>query len=710
MSAARLNRRPSEQTEVAALRDAILAPRSVALVGASDDPAKTSARPLQYLRRAGWPGRIYPVNPSRETVLGERAWPSLDALPEVPEHAFILTGSDAAVDAARACAERGVRVATIMADGFVDSDEDGTTRRLGLQQIARELGMRVLGPSSLGVVNVHERLALTANAAFAEPDLPAGPVFVASHSGSVIGALVSRGKAMGIGFSGLVSTGGELDLSLGEICLATVDDPRVGTYALFLESLSAADDLREFAHAAADRGKPVLAYKLGRSDAGAELSVSHTGALAGDDAVASALLTSLGIGRVDTFEALLEGQQLVSSVPLTQRPNRAPRVGVVTTTGGGGAMVVDRLAVRGARVQGPGEETRDRLAAAGIDAGTGSLVDLTLAGTRYEVMRSALQVMLSAPEFDVVVAVAGSSARFQPELAVRPIADSVSPDRPLTAFIVPEAPDALRALRAAGVSAFRTPEACADAVVAAFARRAPTRAPAGTPPSMDGAVVLDEVQSYDVLETLGVPHADYTLLSVDDHLDSLPVPAPAAVKALSHRLPHKSDFGGVVLGVSDADGLRAAVAGIRESVRRHAPHVDLEKVIVQPQVDGLGEVLIGYRHDHDAGPVVLLAAGGALAEIRQDRAVRTAPVDLDTAYDMVDEVVSLRALAGYRGAQKGDLEALAKAVVSVSEAALLESPRIIEAEANPVLVLPEGHGVVAVDALVRVTAERSESP
>ena len=710
MSADRLNRRPSEKIEAAALRDAILAPRSVALVGASDDPGKTSARPLQFLRRAGWPGRIYPVNPSRESVLGERAWPSLDSLPEVPEHAFILTGSDAAVDAARACAERGVRVATIMADGFVDSDEGGTARRLGLQQIARELGMRVLGPSSLGVVNVHERLALTANAAFAEPDLPTGPVFVASHSGSVIGALVSRGKAMGIGFSGLVSTGGELDLSLGEICLATVDDPRVGTYALFLESLSSADDLREFAHAAADRGKPVLAYKLGRSDAGAELSVSHTGALAGDDAVASALLASLGIGRVDTFEALLEGQQLVRSVPLTQRPNRAPRVGVVTTTGGGGAMVVDRLAVRGARVQAPREETRDRLAAAGIDAGRGSLVDLTLAGTRYEVMRAALQVMLSAPEFDAVVAVAGSSARFQPELAVRPIADSVGADRPLTAFIMPEAPDALRALRAAGVSAFRTPEACADAVVAAFARRTPTRAPAGTPPSMDGAVVLDEVESYDVLETLGVPHADYTLLSVDDPLDSLPVPAPAAVKALSHRLPHKSDVGGVVLGVSDADDLRAAVAGIRESVRRHAPHVDLEKVIVQPLVDGLGEVLIGYRHDHDAGPVVLLSAGGALAEIRQDRAVRTAPVDLDTAYDMVDEVVSLRALAGYRGAQKGDLEALAKAVVSVSEAALLESPRIIEAEANPVLVLPEGHGVVAVDALVRVTAERSERP
>lgn len=689
-----------------ALRKPMLAPDSVALIGASDDPAKTGARPLQFLRRAGWTGRLYPINPRRETVLGEKSWPSLDALPEAPEHAFILTGADAAVEAVRACAERGVQVATIMADGFVDTDHGGTARRQALQQIIRGSGIRVVGPSSLGIVNVRAKLALTANAAFAEPDLPVGPVFVASHSGSVIGALVSRGKAMGVGFAGLVSTGGEVDLSLGEICLSTVDDPEVGSYALFLESLAGADHLRAFARAAAERGKPVLAYKLGRSDAGAELSVSHTGALAGDDAVASALLADLGIGRVHTFEALLEGQQLIRTVPVTDRPNRAPRVGVVTTTGGGGAMVVDCLGVLGAQVQRPSEETRRRLAEANIDAEHGGLVDLTLAGTRYDVMRSALDILLSAPEYDAIIAVPGSSARFHPDLAVRPIADSVRPGKPLAAFVVPEAPDALRLLRAAGVSAFRTPEACADAVMAAFARRKPSSDPAPSVPSVTGARVLDEVGSYQVLQRLGVPVAPYRVQPVTAEPESLPIPGPLVVKALSDRLPHKSDVGGVVLDVSDVDGLRAAVARIRACVHRAAPDVRLDNVLVQPMVRGLGEVLIGYRHDPDAGPIVLIAAGGVLAEIMHDRSVRTAPVDLDVARDMVDEVAALRALAGYRGANRGDLEALAEAVVAMSRAAFLESPQVIEAEANPVIVRRDGEGVVAVDALVRVAEVR----
>lgn len=698
-------------TDASAVDAAVLAPDSVALVGASDNPEKTSSRPLRFLRRSGWEGRIYPVNPSRPTILGERAWPSIDALPEVPDHAFVLTGADAAVAAVRACAERGVRVATIMADGFVDSDDGGALRRDALRRIVRDTGIRVVGPSSLGVVNVHQKFTLTANAAFAEPDLPAGSVFVASHSGSVIGALVSRGKAMGVGFAGLVSTGGEVDLSLGELCLSTVDDPEVASYALFLESLSGASHLREFARAAADRGKPVLAYKLGRSDAGAELSVSHTGALAGDDVVASALLADLGIGRVDTFDALLEGQQFAGSVPLGARPDRAPRIGVVTTTGGGGAMVVDRLAVLGARVVGPSGATRSRLAELGVRAEHGRLVDLTLAGTRYEVMKSALEVLLSAPEFDAIVAVPGSSARFHPDLAVRPIADSVRSGKPLAAFVVPEAPDALRLLRTAGVSAFRTPEACADAVLAAFARRRPSAPTAGPAPFVDGSHALDEAGSYGVLARLGVPHAPYAVLSTPDSqpvdaqpVDALPVEAPAVVKALSAKLPHKSDVGALVFDVSDVPQLRTSISDVCTAVRRHAPEVELTSVLVQPMVRGLGEVLVGYRYDPAAGPIVLLAAGGVLAEIRPDRSVRTAPVDLPTARDMIAEVVSLRALAGHRGGARGDLDALARAIVAMSRAVLLDAPRVIEAEANPVLVLPEGQGVVAVDALVRVAS------
>ena len=375
---------------------ALLAPRSVAIVGASGTPGKATARPVEFLRQHGWAGSLYPVNPARRTVLGEPAWPSLDDLPGVPDHVLVLTPADAAVAAVGQCARLGVPVATVVADGFLDGDRAGRDRRRALRHILDGSSLRLLGPGSLGVVNLHDRMALTGNAAFREPDLQAGDVFVASQSGSALGALLSRGAEMGLGFRSMVSTGAEFDLTLGEM-LASVDDPLIASYALFIENITGADDLAAFARAAAGRGKPVVAYKLGRSDAAARLAVSHTGAIAGGDAVCDALLRDLGTARVGTFDALLEAQHLARRVPLARRASGPPRVCVVSTTGGGGAMVVDCLASRGAVLEPPSAGTSARLAAHGIAAGHGALIDLTLAGANYHTIKAALAIAASAP-------------------------------------------------------------------------------------------------------------------------------------------------------------------------------------------------------------------------------------------------------------------------------------------------------------------------
>jgi hypothetical protein len=236
-------------------------------------------------------------------------------------------------------------------------------REQRLKEVAAETGIRVIGPSSLGVVNLREGLLLTANAAFAEPDIPAGRTFFASHSGTMIGALMSRGKARGVGFAGLVSIGNEVDLSVGEICACTLDDPDIDSYLLFLESIRNAPALREFALGAAARGKPVVAYKLGRSSAARELAVTHTGALAGEDDVASAFLADCGIARVESLEALIEALPLVRRTPIRPVGARAPRVAVLTTTAGGAIMVVDPLAMRGVEIAQPSAETFARFAA-----------------------------------------------------------------------------------------------------------------------------------------------------------------------------------------------------------------------------------------------------------------------------------------------------------------------------------------------------------
>lgn len=689
--------------QVECLSRALLAPESIAIVGASADPSKVAARPLQYLRQAGYRGTIYPINPRRDIVLGERAWPTLSALPEAPEHAFILAPAEDVVAAVRECAARGVRVATILATGFAEAGSDGQERVKQLEEITRDSGLRILGPSSIGLVNFHHKAVLTANAAFAEPNLPVGGTFVASHSGSMLGALVSRGKARSVGFAGLVSVGNEIDLTLGEICAMTLDDPAVTGYLLFLESLGHADDLRRFAVEAARRNKPVVAYKLGRSEQAAELALSHTGALAGEDDIAAAFLADCGIARVENFEALLETLPLLNRVPAGAVRGRAPRVGVVTTTGGGAAMVVDGLALRGVDVVKPSDDTFAKLQGAGVNAERGLIVDLTMAGTKPDIMTATLDAMLAAPEFDLVVAVTGSSARFQPELAVKPVIARAEAGKPLVSFLAPDAPEALAMLARAGVPSFRTPEACADAIVAAFARREPkalTPTPQRAPRT--GPAQLNEWDAYKLFERVGLPHAESALVPVDAQAIDLPFSYPVAVKLLSDTIAHKTDVGGVVLNVRDEGALKAAIVSIVKAVGAARPDVAVTHVIVQPMTSGVGEVLLGYRKDADAGPVVLLAAGGIFTEIYRDRSIRLAPVTLGTACEMISELAISRMLKGYRGRAAGDLEALAEAIVSLSRLALDDEYDVIDAEINPLIVRREGEGVLALDALVRL--------
>jgi acetate---CoA ligase (ADP-forming) len=686
-------------TPSADLHSALFNPRFVALVGASDDATKTAGRPQQYLARAGFSGTVYPINPNRETVQGTKAYPSLSALPEVPDHVFVLSPTASVLPVVEECGRLGVKLVTILASGFSEVGPEGAALEAAVRAAARAGGVRLVGPSSIGVVNPRNGLVLTANAAFAEPNLPKGGLFVASHSGSMIGALVSRGIARGVGFAGLVSVGSETDLSLGEICSASLDDDGIEGYLLFLESMHHGQDLKAFAIEAGKRGKPVVVYKLGRSDAAAEMAATHTGALAGEDDVADALLKDCGVARVGVVDALLECAPLAKRIPITKW-TRAPHVGVVTTTGGGAAMAVDQLGIRNVTVQPPSEETLQKLRDKGISVSSGRVVDLTLAGVKYEVMKAALDVLLEAPEFDLVLATIGSSARFQPQLAVKPIIDSIHHTTPLAAMMVPDAPEALAALTAAGVPCFRGPEGCAESIAAVFSRRSTGAVARLEPPSIEGVHSISEAEAYRVLDALGVPHAPAVTAPLSGPAPTLPFDYPVVAKVCSAQIQHKTELGGVVLGINSGEQLQAAMQTLRANLNERAPDVECDEVLVQPMRKGLTEVLIGYKIDADAGPIIMLAAGGIWAEVARDRSIRLAPVSIETAKDMVLEVKSLKIVSGLRGKERGDLEALAKAVAALSQLATRPDLKIREAEVNPLMVMPEGQGVMAVDALI----------
>ncbi|MFM1987202.1 MAG: hypothetical protein RJA99_159 [Pseudomonadota bacterium] len=701
------------------LAQCLFAPRSIALVGASGDAARASARPLRFLRQHGYAGRVVPVNPARPEVFGVPTAARVTDIDGPIDHAFVMTPAARVEDALRDCAAHGVPVVTVYTDGFAEAGPEGAAMQARLASVARELGVRLLGPNCIGLINPVERIALTVNAAL-KADLPgAGTTAVVSQSGSMLGTLMSRGHARGLRFSRLVSTGNEADLAVGELVELLADDDATRTILLFLETLRDAPRLAAAARRAQAAGKVVVAYKLGRSEAGAALAVSHTGALAGSDAAVDAFLRDAGIVRVDLLEALLEAGPLLAHGP--SAPRTGPlRVAVVTTTGGGAAMVVDRMGSMGVVPAVPTPAFCAAMAAQGVTVRETPIVDLTMAVTpaRYTAV---LQGLFEADFCDAVLAVVGTSAQFEPALAVEPIVAAAGRgadparrgSKPLAVFLAPQADASLALLAVEGIAAFRTPEACADAL-AAYARwRGPAatvrrEAPRLRADALGAGGTLDERRSLELFDDLGLPTVPRRVIAPDADARALAEAGdalgwPLAVKLLSADLPHKTEAGAVSLGVADAAAAVAAIAAMRERALAYAPGARLDGVLLQPMVGGaMAEAILGYREDPLVGPLVLLGMGGRLAEVYRDTTLRLAPVDPAQARAMVDEVRGLATVRGWRGQPPGDVDALVAAIVAISGLAALPGRPVLEAEVNPLMVRADG--VVAVDGLVVVSA------
>jgi len=675
---------------------ALFAPRGVALFGASGNASKNTARPQRYLQKHGYLGRIAPINPGRREVLGLPAYASLAEVPGDIDHAFVMVPPRDVLRACEECFARRVPVVTIFTDGFGEAGDEGRATQAQLAERARRCGTRLVGPNSIGLISTDPPAPISVNAVLELDQLPKGPLGLISQSGSLIGAFLSRGAARGIGFSRLVSVGNESDLSVGELAELLVDDPQTRAILLFLETVRDADRLASAARRAFDAGKPVIAYKLGRSAAGVELARSHTGALAGDDRAVEAFLRACGVLRVRHFEALVE----TAFLAIGQRPPRQQRVAMMTTTGGGAALVADPLGAAGIELVAPPPDVADQIRAHGVRVGASPLVDLTLAGARGSVYGPVLEALLASNHCDAVVAAVGSSGQFHPQVAIEPIlhAHRAHPGKPLAVFIAPEAQASLAMLARAGVAAFRAPECCADALAAFFGWRAPADAPAVPPAlvrTMRAALATDgPLRAETLFAALGIAQAPAQWLHAPD--ETIACAFPVAVKIASPDIAHKSDVGGVELNLPDAKAAAAAGRQVLERARAAYPHARIDGVVAATMQRGLGEAIVGFWRDPQVGPIVLVGAGGTLAEIFGDVALRPAPVTVEEARRMVGEVRGFAALAGYRNAPRGDLEALAQAVAAFSMLAAL--PEVDEAEINPLLVKPEG--VVGVDALL----------
>ncbi|HTJ98072.1 MAG TPA: acetate--CoA ligase family protein [Bordetella sp.] len=758
------------------LGQALLAPRAIALVGASGDARKNTARPLRFMRKHDYKGRVYPINAGRAEIMGERAYPTLADVPEAVDHVFVMIPGEQILSVLEQCPAVGARVITIYSDGFAEAGPEGVARQQALVARARELGVRVLGPNSIGSANLHSGGIISVNAAFEADDLVAGDISMVSQSGSMMGSLLSRAAARGFGFASSVSVGNESDITVGEVVDALVDDPHTRVILLFLETLRQAPVLAAALERARAAGKPVVAYKLGRSEQGDALAQSHTGAMAGNDAAVDAFFRAHGVLRVHHLETLFEivplaarygdlrvhetastsNAQLnvappnVASSNVSPSPTasshaapssamagggHAPRVAVITTTGGGAATVVDNLGMRGLAAAAPPPAFVAHMAGRGLRIRETPVIDLTLAATPAQ-YKDLLEQLLLADWCDAVLSVIGSSAQFHPDFAVNPLVQADKPDgKPMAAFLAPEAPASLALLRQNGIAAFRTPEACADALAVLFQRRpAPASPPiafdwpAGIPRSNNVAAVganananadanadadadastaagsaadsvaLTEYEAGQVFQALGIPVARSRLLPVDELVHDIAYPVVAKIS--SRDVPHKTDAGAVRVNIADDAQLRAAVAEMLDNVATHAPGAAVEGILVQAMEGRLLELILGYRLDPLVGPTVVLGAGGIAAELNPDFAIRLAPVGEQEAHAMIEEVRATRLIRGFRGLPRGDCDALARAIAAFSRLALANGATVTEAEINPLFVQPDG--IVAVDGLLHL--------
>ena len=687
----------------ARLARALFQPAAIALIGASGDARKNTSRPQRFLRQHGYAGRIVPVNPGRREIFGETAYADLAAVPGDIDHAFIMVPAAAVAEAVQQCVAKKVTVATIYSDGFAETGPEGRHEQARLHDIARAGGVRLVGPNCIGLVSTAPPCALSVNAVLEFAEIRTGPLAIVSQSGSMIGGLLSRGLGRGVGFSKLISVGNEVDLGVGEISDLLVDDPHTDTILLFMETMRDAEHLARAARRAHAAGKRMIVYKLGRSQVGQDLAASHTGAMAGADEAADAFFRAHGILRVDVLEDLFELPALVRG----RSPAASHRVAVLTTTGGGAASVADRLGTFGIDVVPPTDEVVAHLAQKNIGIGRGRLIDLTLAGAKKEIYSAVLNELLASDHCDLVLAVVGSSAQYQPQIAIEPILEAQTGGKPLAVFAAPHAEQSLKLLGEAGIAGFRTPESCADAIRA----WRDWRAPAG-PPQPDRAQLaaarallapqpqLNEHAVCRIFAALGVPQAASQVIAAPE--DPVQIEFPVAAKVLSADIAHKTEAGGVALDIRDAEALRVRARDLLARVKARHPDATLDGILVQHMESGLAEVIVGYRRDAQVGPVVVLGLGGVLAEVYRDIALRLAPVSADAALGMVREVKGLAPIRGYRGLPRGDLQALAHAVAALSQLAALDE--IAEAEINPLIVKREGEGVVAVDGLIVKTS------
>lgn len=692
---------------------ALLYPRSIAVLGASDNPLKLSGRPIDYLKRFGFDGRILPINANRDRVQGLPAYRSLSDVDGDIDLAMIMLSADRAAAAVRECGRRGIPAAIVGASGFAELGGQGAVRQRELAAAAAESGVRVLGPNCLGMISLRDRAVPTFTSALDEDArLLPGPVAFVSQSGAFGGFVFNESQNLGIGISHYLNTGNEVDLSVAELLGGLVETAQTRVLLAYLEGVSHGERLLAVARRAHELDKPIVVVKVGRSAAGALAARSHTASLAGQDSVFDGVARQHSIVRVEGTESMLDAAALFA----TGRRARGRALTTLTVSGGAGALMADAAAAHGIEVRAWEDPWQRRMAAAIPPYGsprnpvdlTGSLI------SEPDILRRALRVAVEHPGTDMIAVLLGCAESCADALIAAVDEAYQATDRPIVVVWTGGSGRPRQRLRERGLPCYSDPGRAAAALglLADFSLRPalpqPQR-PAGVDPDTARRVVrraraagrtqLDEHEASQLIAAYGVPCADSRVAANAQQAAAAAAElgGPVACKLLSDRISHKSDIGGVRLDLHDPDEVRAAAAELL-ALAGDAGTTGA-RLLVQRMASGDVELIVGSKRDAAFGPVVVVGIGGVLVEVLADSNAAVAPVDHPAARRLLTTLRGSRLLGAVRGRPACDLDAVADVIVRLSWLATDLASELAELDVNPLLVDARRGTVTAVDCL-----------
>jgi len=694
--------------------DKLLRPTSIAIIGASDEPSRIGGRPLAYLLAAGFRGSLYPVNSKRQTVQGLTAYPTIAAAPGNVDFAVIAVAAEQAVEAVRDCAARGVGAAVVFTAGFAEVGPAGSALQDRIAAIARDTGMRVLGPNCLGLFSTENGFYPTFTTALDRGLPKPGRLSIVSQSGAFGSHLFFTAIGRGLGMRYWIATGNEVDVDVAECLHWVAEDPGTDVIMAYTEGVKHGPRFIAALEAARARRKPVIFMKVGRSELGAAAVSSHTASLAGADAIYGAVLQRHGAYRARTAEEMVDIAYAAGRgiYPASER------LGLITISGGVGALMVDDATDRGLAVPPMPEDAQRKLKELVPFASPRNPIDLTAQPFNdIELLARNLEITLRDGGYDAVIAffssVAGSPAIAEPmRQAIRDLR-SIRPDClfVLSALI----PDALKsAYEADGVPVFEDPSRAVAAVAALVAfgrsfRQPPIQQTQRTRKQTSLAPAMGEHEAKRLLSDWGIPILDERLArSVDEAIEAFrALNGPVVLKVASADIAHKTEIGAVLLNLADVESVRAGFAELIRRATARAPAARIDGALVAPYIVGGVETILGVKRDRIFGPVIMFGLGGIFVEVLKDVALRLAPIDKPAALAMIGEIKGHAILQGVRGQQPCDIDALADALVNLSQFAAAHADDIESIDINPFLVMPRGRGGYALDALVVSSSMRS---